>query len=174
MTSGGPLSQCFTIGLTFKDIIYPFSYTQFSQYTIMEFQSNFIPSCSILPCFFEFKSNEKLQVTWIRWKISSYQFNLTFVKFSESAKLLRQTKVCLKKLYTKFHSISICMNFDIFKGTLACLLTMLINISFTTSVIFILCQSKMCYLNDVFTCLGVLRWILYLGHQQFKLILNIR
>ena len=62
----------------------PFSYSQFSQYTIMEFQFNFISSCSILSRFFEFKSDDKLQVIWIRWKISSYQFNITFVKFSGS------------------------------------------------------------------------------------------
>ena len=146
---------------TFKDIIYPFSYTQFSQYTIMEFQSNFILSCSILSCFFECKSNDKLQVIWIRWKISSYQFNLTFVKFSGSLPNFWGRPNCLKKLCTKFHSISICMNFDIFKGTLTCLLTIPINISFTTRVIFILCKSKMCPLNDVF--IWSLTWILPLA-----------
>ena len=91
----------------------------------------------------------------------------------KSAKLLRQTKVCLKKLCTKFHSISICMNFDIFKGILTCLLTMPINISFTTRVIFILFLLE----QDV-----PLEWCIHLkfelnfalGHQQFKLILNIR
>ena len=62
MTSGGPVSMLHH--RTYLQGYYlPFFYTQFSQYTIMEFQSNFIPSCSTLPCFFEFKSNDKLQVT---------------------------------------------------------------------------------------------------------------
>ena len=38
MTSGGPLSQCFTIGLLSNC-----------------FLTNFTPSCSLLYCFFEFK-----------------------------------------------------------------------------------------------------------------------
>ena len=112
---------------------YPFSYSRFSQYTIMEFQSNFIPSCSILSCFLEFKSNDKLQshLNQMENQLIPIQSHLCKIQW-KSAKLLRQTKVCLKKLSTKFHSISICMNFDTFKGILTCLLTMPINISFTT------------------------------------------
>ena len=90
----------------------------------------------------------------------------------KSAKLLRQTKVCLKKLCTKLHSISICMNFDIFKGILTCLLTIPINISFTTK----------CYFYTLLEQDVPFEWYIHLkfelnfalAHQQFKLILNIR